>query len=192
MKYSFLFLLFVTLWGCSDKEEQKTPPNWDMKKSTDFNKELALEEDLDINLFLAQHEKWVVDTTGSGLRVVWFKRTEGALPKSGQNAKVHYKISLLDGTQVYETEPDKLDVFRVDNSEMESGIHEGIKLMRVGEKAIRRFVEKQQADIFGPGRLTRATHQVHLARQRFHGHLIGIVGQGTAHLAQILKHQRFG
>ena len=135
MKNYFLLILLAILAGCSETEEQKTPPNWDVKKSTEFNKELALEEDLDINLFLSQHENWKVDTTGTGLRIVWFKRTEGKTPKAQQSAKVHYKISLLDGTKVYETEADKVDVFRVDNSEMESGIHEGIKLMHPGEKA---------------------------------------------------------
>lgn len=135
MKNKLFLILTIALAGCSENEPNVKQPNWDMEKSTNLNKELALEQDIDIDLYLAQHENWQADTTGSGLRIVWFKRTTGISPKANQDAKVHYKVSLLDGTQVYETEKDEYDVFRVDNAEMESGIHEGIKLMRVGEKA---------------------------------------------------------
>lgn len=135
MKYCVLLMISMGLLACNNTEEPIKEPKWNMKESTKLNKELAIEQDIDIDLYLAQHETWKVDTTGSGLRIVWFKRTEGVQPMANQSAKVHYKVSLLDGTKVYETENDELDVFRVDNSEMESGIHEGIKLMRVGEKA---------------------------------------------------------
>lgn len=127
----------LTLWtfiACTPDEQSKTP-DWNNEKSAELNEDLALEEDLDIQLFLAQHETWKVTETGTGLRYIVLKATDGVLPKAGQDAKVKYKISLLDGTVCYETEKDELDVFKVDNSEMESGIHEGIKMMKVGERS---------------------------------------------------------
>lgn len=136
MKYWSLLLVSSLFIACTDQEESKKDPNWDMKKSTTLNKELAEEQEIDIDLYFAQHENWKVDTTGSGLRIVWFKKSDtGVQPAPDQEAKVHYKVSLLDGTKIYETATDELDVFRVDNAEMESGIHEGIKLMHVGDKA---------------------------------------------------------
>ena len=135
MKYTWIFTFSLVLLACTDEKPKEIQRNWNMNESTKLNKDLAVEQEIDIDLYLAQHESWQVDTTGSGLRIVWFKRTDGSLPKANQQAKVHYKIALLDGTQVYETEKDEYDIFRVDNAEMESGIHEGIKLMRVGEKA---------------------------------------------------------
>lgn len=135
MKYLLYAFLGFSFLACTENKPEEKPMNWNMNESTKLNKELAIEQDIDIDLFLAQHEHWKVDTTGSGLRIVWFKRTEGSLPQANQNAKVQYKVTLLDGTLVYETEKDEYDIFRVDNSDVESGIHEGIKLMRAGEKA---------------------------------------------------------
>ena len=48
---------------------------------------------------------------------------------------VNFKISLLDGTTCYETEKDELEKFIIDHSEVETGVQEGIKKMRVGDKA---------------------------------------------------------
>lgn len=134
IKKELLFCLLI-LCSCTEEAEQPKPVQWDMKKSTEMNKELAIEESINIDLYFAQHENWDVKQTGTGLRYVILKKTDGAFPKPGMDAKTQYKISLLDGTEVYKTAPDEVDIFRIDKSEMESGIHEGIKLMRVGEKA---------------------------------------------------------
>lgn len=129
--------LFCVLLLCSCSEEEKPPKqvNWNMEKSTEMNKELAIEQDLDIDLYFAQHENWEVKRTGTGLRYVILRKTDGEMPKPGMEAKTQYRITLLDGTEVYKTADDEFDIFRIDKSDMESGIHEGIKLMRVGEKA---------------------------------------------------------
>ncbi|MDR0801231.1 FKBP-type peptidyl-prolyl cis-trans isomerase [Fluviicola sp.] len=129
------FFCLLLLCSCSEKEEQPKQVNWNMEKSTEMNKELAIEQDLDIDLYFARHENWEVKQTGTGLRYVIFKKTNGAIPKPGMEAKTQYRITLLDGREVYKTEADEFDIFRIDKSDMESGIHEGIKLMHVGEKA---------------------------------------------------------
>lgn len=134
IKKEFIFCLLI-FCSCAEEEQQPKPVQWDIHKSTEMNKELAVEESINIDLYFAQHENWDVKQTGTGLRYVILKKTDGAVPKPGMDAKTQYTISLLDGTEVYKTDPDELDIFRVDKSEMESGIHEGIKLMRVGEKA---------------------------------------------------------
>lgn len=136
MMKKIVFVVFlVTLASCNSNEDESKELDWDMKKSTELNKELTVEQDIDIDLYFAQHDNWEVKTTGTGLRFVLFNTTDGEKPVAGMNAEVKYKVSLLDGTEVYQTADDELDVFKIDNSEMESGIHEGIKLMRVGEKA---------------------------------------------------------
>jgi FKBP-type peptidyl-prolyl cis-trans isomerase len=135
MQKSFVIgLSLVTLIACKPEEQNKLP-DWNNEKSAELNEDLALEEDLDIQMYLVKFEKMKVTETGTGLRYIVMKAGDGAIPQPGQDAKVKYKISLLDGTVCYETGKDELDVFRVDKSEMESGIHEGIKLMKIGEKA---------------------------------------------------------
>src|SRR6218665_1871590 len=134
MKYLTVFSLLV-LASCGEGEKPKPDPEWDTEKSIKMNKEFAAEQDLDIKMFLSHFEGKEIVETGSGLRYMPLVKTDGEKAKVGQDAKVVYKISLLDGKVVYETPKDELDVFRVDNSQVESGIHEGIKLMHVGEKA---------------------------------------------------------
>ncbi|MFY7990582.1 MAG: FKBP-type peptidyl-prolyl cis-trans isomerase [Fluviicola sp.] len=127
--------LAAAISACGEDKQEKPIPEWNNDKSAELNEDLAMEEELDIRMYLAQHENWKVVETGTGLRFVDLKAGEGASPEPGQDAKVEYSISLLDGTECYRTAKDELDVFRVDNSEMESGIHEGIKLMKVGGRA---------------------------------------------------------
>lgn len=134
IKREFIFCLLI-LCSCTEEVKPPKPIDWNMEKSSKMNKELAIEQDLDIDLYFSQHENWDVQVTGTGLRIVILKKTDGEFPKAGMNARTQYKVSLLDGTEVYKTESDEEDVFPIDKSDLESGIHEGIKLMRVGEKA---------------------------------------------------------
>ena len=76
--------------------------------------------------------------TPSGLRYMLMKAGKGPLAKTGQNAKVAYKIFLLDGTLCYSAEKDSAKEFLIGRDYVESGIHEGIQLMHVGDKM--RFV----------------------------------------------------
>lgn len=135
MKIVLSLILLSFLFSCGEDEPQKKTPEWNTKKSIDMNKELAEEQDLDIRLFLAKYEGKEIVETGSGLRFMLLKKTDGAQAKAGQEAKVEYTVTLLDGKEVYKTPSDEYDVFNIDNSQIESGIHEGIKLMKVGEKA---------------------------------------------------------
>ena len=50
-------------------------------------------------------------------------------------AEIEYSITLLDGTVCYETASDEYEELIVDNSEIESGVQEGIKKMTIGDRA---------------------------------------------------------
>jgi len=134
MKMLLSLLVLSFLISCGGEEVKKVP-DWNTKKSIELNEELAAEQDLDIRLYLAKYEGKEIIESGSGLRYILLNKTKGEQARAGQEAKVEYKVTLLDGTEVYQTPDDELDIFNIDNSQMESGIHEGIKLMRVGEKA---------------------------------------------------------
>jgi FKBP-type peptidyl-prolyl cis-trans isomerase len=135
MKYLYI-PIFCALVACGSNEPEK-PKNiqWSKEKSSDFGKELAIEEELDIKLFLAQHKDWKTVKTGTGLQYWIYENGSGDSAVSGRVAMVNFKISLLDGTSCYETEKDELEKFIIDHSEIETGVQEGIKKMRVGDKA---------------------------------------------------------
>jgi FKBP-type peptidyl-prolyl cis-trans isomerase FkpA len=132
--YSLILILFIV--ACSANQNSDTKDiTWTKDQSANFNNELTIEEDLSIKVFLASKPNWKMNKTGSGLRYFIYNDSQGLKAKSGMIAEVKYKINLLDGTLCYETKPGEVVQFEIDKSDVESGIQEGIKFMKVGEKA---------------------------------------------------------
>lgn len=129
-----LLLTFLAACGSEEKEEPKII-QWSKEKSSDFGKELALEQDIDIKLFLEQHKDWKTIKSGTGLQYWIYENGKGDSAVAGRKAMVQIKISLLDGKICHETDKDEVERFEIDHSDIESGIQEGIKKMRVGDKA---------------------------------------------------------
>ena len=130
-----LVLVLIGSAGCKSKEPEEVKINWTSEKSSSLNKELAVEEDLNIKMYIAQRPSWKVVETGTGLRFYKYVEGNGPVAKPGMIARVKFKISLLDGTLCYETTGTETERFKIDKSDIESGIQEGIKLMREGDKA---------------------------------------------------------
>jgi FKBP-type peptidyl-prolyl cis-trans isomerase FkpA len=64
-----------------------------------------------------------------------YQEGEGEQAVPGKEAKVEYTITLLDGTLCYSSDSTGAESFLIDRSEVESGLQEGIKHMRVGSRA---------------------------------------------------------
>lgn len=74
--------------------------------------------------------------TETGLHIVKTKMTEGAYPEAHQTALINYTVWLLNGTKVESTEDiGKPFAFNIDENMIIKGWEEGVKNMRVGEKA---------------------------------------------------------
>lgn len=126
----------MLLTACGENEPEQTPEiNWDQEKSTKMNKELAIEEQIQIKLFLEQHKDWEVEKTGSGLQYYIYHKGIGDQAQEGLIAQVEMNVSLLDGTECYKTKSDEYEEFLIDKSNIETGVQEGIKKMRIGDKA---------------------------------------------------------
>lgn len=130
-----LFGCFIFLSACSGSDEQSKKPDWSKKKSTELNRELAIRQEMQIKMFLEQHSGWQMKETGTGLRYWIYKNGEGDSAVVGMHARVETEITLLDGTSCYKTASDEYDEFVIDRSDVESGVQEGIKKMRMGDKA---------------------------------------------------------
>ncbi|TNF49548.1 MAG: hypothetical protein EP305_02495 [Bacteroidetes bacterium] len=136
MKLILGFLAAFVLFSCGNGEENDPKKvEWNSEKSTTMNKNLAVEEQLQIKLYLERHKDWKMKSSGTGLQYYIYEETEGDSALIGQVAQVELKISLLDDTEVYKTAEDEVNEFVIDRTDIESGIHEGIKKMKVGEKA---------------------------------------------------------
>ena len=132
-----LLLLFFSFQSCEDiPEKSASINNWNDSTSVGFNKERVKEEELQINLYLSHHSELKLTPSGTGLRYQIIKKTNGINAESGDSVYVAMKINLLDGKICYKTDSLELDQFLIDRSQVESGIQEGIKFMKEGEKAV--------------------------------------------------------
>ncbi len=135
IKKSVIGFLLISFVACDTAPEEKDKPiEWSTKESTNMHKELALEEEIAIDLFLAQHADWKMTKTGSGLQYYIYEKGNGAKAKVGDLAQVEYAITLLDGTKCYQTASDEVEEFQIDKADIETGIQEGVKLLNKGDR----------------------------------------------------------
>jgi FKBP-type peptidyl-prolyl cis-trans isomerase FkpA len=142
-KYPYIFLLLFTaglFQACGDSHK-KTTKNVNIQskafqdKLIEANKMYVKKESDEIDQYVA-HRGWQMTTTGTGLRYMIIKKGTGKLADDAQRAMVNFKISLLDGTLCYSSDSTGAKEFLIGQDDVESGIHEGIKYMHVGDKAI--------------------------------------------------------
>ena len=129
------FFLFLILLSCSSNEAPVKEIDWSKEKSMELNKTIAEEEKIAIKLFLAQHSDWKLTSTGTGLQYYIYESNNGQPIKVGSVIDVKYKVTQLDGTVCYETGEDEVLEVEVDHSQVETGLQEGLKKMKVGDKA---------------------------------------------------------
>ena len=91
-------------------------------------------ENEQIEAFVKRY-KWDVTKTGTGLRYMIYKEGRGEKAKEGQYATVDFVVTLLNGDTAYSTEKDRPQQFLIGMDNVESGLHEGIQYMRVGDRA---------------------------------------------------------
>ncbi len=136
MKQFLLILLTFIISSCSD--EPKDLPPIDINKLQEnlleANKLAIVKEAKQIETYLKENNLNAVKTA-TGLRYNLYKDIDGETIKEMQQAVVKYTVTLLDGTECYSTK-DGVEEFTVGKDYVESGLHEGIGFMSVGDKAI--------------------------------------------------------
>lgn len=133
-----IFLLFIHVlifYSCTEEPKIVEQPIWTQEQSTSLNKRFAEEEKVKIKLFLKNRPEWKVIDTGSGLRYWIYKDEEGPLAKEGDRVDVKFEVRKLDNELIYSTEEGEFSSFKVDKSDVETGVMEGIKYMSEGDEA---------------------------------------------------------
>ena len=136
--FGFLVLLIlpvVVSCGQSTQTPRQQPSDREIQESLiRVNKELNRRESEEIDAFIAR-EKLTVTRTGTGLRYVIYAHGNGKQAMAEMQAKVKFTVSLLNGTICYSSDSSGTESFLIDHDQVESGLHEGIKLMHEGDKA---------------------------------------------------------
>lgn len=79
---------------------------------------------------------WDMDTTNSGLWYMIIEKGTGPDVAEGKLVTIEYEISLLDGTICYSSEKSGPKKFIVGSGNVESGLAEGILLIKEGAEAV--------------------------------------------------------
>lgn len=138
---AFAVIIFsgAIFFSCTEKPKHK-PVVVDSKKLKEnivnVNKPAVVMENDEINAWIKSHG-YPMKSTGTGLRYYVFKENpKGRQVKLKDEVKLNYKVSLLDGTLCYSSDQKGPRTFLVGADNIESGLHEGVQLLREGEKAI--------------------------------------------------------
>lgn len=93
-------------------------------------------ENDEINAYIKAHN-YNMQVTGTGLRYLFIKENpKEERVERGNIVKVNYKVSLLDGTVCYSSDKKGAKEFMVGSDYVEPGVHEGVQLMHLYDKAI--------------------------------------------------------
>ena len=134
-------MIFCTLYLVScDQPHQKKIIEIDGKKLKEdiikVNKPVVVMEQDEINAYIKSHG-YNMQSTGTGLRYFLISQNPKGKKIEAKNiVTVNYKVWLLDGTLCYSSDKKGPKTFAVGADNVESGVHEGVKLMREGEKAL--------------------------------------------------------
>lgn len=133
----FLIWLILSAASCNTSDSTRAPstPKEQLLRA---NQGMVARESERIEGYL-RRRGYKARSTGSGLRFVSVKEgqnTDVRLPVPEDVVSIEYSISLLDGTLCYASQTGKPATFRVEHDVVESGLHEGIQLMKAGSEAI--------------------------------------------------------
>jgi len=98
------------------------------------NKQAVQFENEQIEKFISRYH-WQMKETGSGLRYSIYFKGSGQVAQPGKLAVMKYNVRLLDGKEIYSSEKNGLKEFIIGRGGVESGLEEGILLLRVGDRA---------------------------------------------------------
>jgi FKBP-type peptidyl-prolyl cis-trans isomerase FkpA len=133
--YFFLILPLYIGCGYKDTKPQKNLNISEVREPMmDENKSFVKKENEKINRYVERYNLDVTES-GTGLRYIIYGEGTGEKARQGQLAFVNYKVSLLDGTVCYSSDSTGTEEFMVGMDDVESGLHEGITYMKVGQKA---------------------------------------------------------
>ena len=131
-------LIMSALYACtgrsgSDKESNKETPSVE-ESLIRANKQAVKVENEQIEGYVKRYN-WQMKETGSGLRYNIYKKGNGEKAETNKIATLKYEVRLISGDLIYSSDKNGLKEFLIGRGGVESGLEEGILLLRVGDRA---------------------------------------------------------
>jgi peptidyl-prolyl cis-trans isomerase A (cyclophilin A) len=144
MKNALIVLSFVgtVLFGCngcSDKKQTSSATDYNQVQQDliDESKKQHQKEIKAIKKFIKEKD-WPMQETKTGLQYWIYEKGAGQQGALNKIATISYTITLLDGTECYTASDNNPKQFKIGQDNVESGLHEAVQLMHVGDRG--RFV----------------------------------------------------
>jgi FKBP-type peptidyl-prolyl cis-trans isomerase FkpA len=99
-----------------------------------YNKGIMMTEDREIDDFVRRYQ-WNMTKTQTGLRFMIYQHGNGKSAVKGKVATLKFTVKLLNGDPCYSSAADGQKVFVIGHGGVESGLEEGILLLKVGDHA---------------------------------------------------------
>ncbi|TCO09279.1 FKBP-type peptidyl-prolyl cis-trans isomerase [Natronoflexus pectinivorans] len=133
----FLISLLFIFCNCSDSQN---------RQQSQRSSQITRDQYIEINRLLIESDQRIISQfvdsmdldmqrTETGLWYTIENPVDGADIRTGQIVTLNYNIWLLDGTLCYSSDEDGHKVFMVGHGGVESGLEEGILMLKKGSKA---------------------------------------------------------
>lgn len=130
------------LFSCKNPPEEQTKhdkqinPDELKKQFIKANQQLVQKENDEMDYYAKSHQMVFVSTTSGVRYFVYEPSAKGDSITDGMKITMSYKVSLLNGTEVYSSKELGKKTFSVGLENIESGIHKGVKYLKRGDKAL--------------------------------------------------------
>lgn len=134
-------VIIIILSSCasdkSGKESTTEQPGQQQKyeqQLLDANKKAVKTESRQIRDFIRRND-WKMKETGTGLLYYIYEKGKGRKAEKDLQATIEYQVNLIRGDTIYSSDKSGPLTFTVGKGDVPTGLHEGILLMRVGDRA---------------------------------------------------------
>lgn len=132
---SLLLIIPFAFMSCGNDQHSNNNQTTDYKESLEnANKKLVRSEDQEIEAYI-QRYGWNMTKTGTGLRYMIYSKGKGAEVRKDDIVKLKFNVSLINGSECYNSDKDGIKQLEIGKSDVESGLEEGLLLLHNGDKA---------------------------------------------------------
>ena len=132
-----LFLVPFLFSSCGEEPEPAhSTHHLSMMDDTlvNYNKGILKTEDREIDDFILRYH-WSMTKSPTGLRYMIYKQGSGKKSARGKVATLQYNVRLLNGNLCYSSAANGPKIFKIGHGGVETGLEEGILLLKVGDRA---------------------------------------------------------
>jgi len=136
---SFILIFLIIFFSCNrENDSDKRPIIKHSKKSLEEVNKMLVSKDAEQIKSYVDRRGWSMEQTESGLWYMVYEEGADSLIKKGDLISFNYEVWLLNGTLCYSSDEFGVKSFVVGSGGVESGLEEGVLLLKKRSKA--RFI----------------------------------------------------